>query len=48
MIPASPVCDPAPHLNKDILEGITTGFLQIHPSVVSNALIKLDANENIN
>lgn len=48
MIPASPppLTAPAPHLNKDIVEGIATGFLQIHPRDVSDALIKLEANED--
>lgn len=48
MVTASPVHAPAPHLNQDIVEGIATGFLQIHPSDVSDALIKLDANEDSN
>lgn len=48
MIPASPAHEPAPHLNRDIVEGIATGFLQIHPTDVSDALIKLDSNEDDN
>jgi hypothetical protein len=34
--------DAAPHLSKEILEGITTGFLQIQPEVVSAALLNED------
>lgn len=45
VIPASPTQAPAPHLNKAIVEGIASGFLQIHPRDVSDALIKMDANE---
>lgn len=46
MIPPSQA--PAPHLDKNIVEGIATGFLQIHPSDVSDALIKMDSNAKKN
>jgi hypothetical protein len=39
---------PAPHLNRDIVEGIATGFLQIHPMDVSDALIRMDVDEEDN
>ena len=32
----------APHLSKEILEGIATGFLQIQPEVASAALLEKD------
>ena len=31
---------PAPHLTQEIVEGIATGFLQIHPSDVSATILK--------
>jgi hypothetical protein len=45
MILASPPTPaPAPHLSKEIVEGIATGFLQIHPSDVSAAILSKDNN----
>jgi hypothetical protein len=44
MTPA-PGCTPAPHLPKNIIEGIVTGFLQIQPTVVSAALLQDDPDE---
>lgn len=44
VIPATPTVAPAPYLNEDVVVGITTGFLQIHPTVVSGELINLDSN----
>jgi hypothetical protein len=38
IIPA-PGSTPAPHLTKNVIEGIATGFLQIQPVVVSAALL---------
>jgi hypothetical protein len=47
MIPASPsVQAPAPYLTKEVVEGIATGFLQIHPSDVSAAILHKDINDN--
>ncbi|CAD6221146.1 unnamed protein product [Miscanthus lutarioriparius] len=37
-----PSQDAAPHLSKEILEGIATGFLQIQPEAVSAALLDED------
>ena len=37
-----PSQDAAPHLSKEILEGIATGFLQIQPEAVSSALLDED------
>lgn len=45
IIPATSA--PAPHLNRDIVEGIATGFLQIHPRDVSDALIKMDVDDDM-
>ena len=45
IIPATSA--PAPHLNRDIVEGIATGVLQIHPRDVSDALIKMDADDDM-
>lgn len=42
MIPGSPKDGPAPHLSKDILKGIATGFLQIPPEAASAALLDED------
>ena len=39
MILASPSTTPAPYLTKEVIEGIATGFLQIHPSDVSVAIL---------
>lgn len=44
MIPPSK--SPAPHLSKEIVEGIATGFLKIHPTDVSDALIQMDSNDD--
>ena len=33
---------PAPHLSKEILEGIATGFLQIQPEAASTAFLEKD------
>jgi len=47
MIPASPFTSaPAPYLTKEVIEGIATGFLQIHPSDVSAAILQKDVNDN--
>lgn len=43
-----PGSTPAPHLTKNIVQGITEGFLQIHPSVVSTALLDQDVNDDKN
>jgi hypothetical protein len=32
----------APHLPKDVLEGIVQGFLQIQPTAISTALLEVD------
>lgn len=45
IIPA-PGSTPAPHLTKNVIEGIATGFLQIQPEVVSAALLQYDPNED--
>lgn len=45
MIPA-PGSTPAPHLTQDIVQGIAEGFLQIHPSVASAALLDQDVNND--
>jgi hypothetical protein len=46
MIPPSPpVPAPAPYLMKEIVEGIATGFLQIHPSVVSATILSKDNSD---
>lgn len=43
-VPLQPA--PAPYLTQEIVEGIATGFLQIHPSDVSAAVLKKDINDN--
>lgn len=35
----------APHLNKDVVMGISAGFLQIQPAAVSAAILKADTND---
>ena len=42
IIPPSQDAAAAPHLSKEILEGIATGFLQIQPEAVSSALLDED------
>lgn len=37
---------PAPYLTKEVVQGIAMGFLQIHPSDVSVAIIQNDINDN--
>jgi len=47
MIPASPKAptpEPTPYLSKEIAQGIATGFLQIHPSDASAAILEKDVN----
>jgi len=47
MVPASPKTsapEPAPYLPMEVAQGIATGFLQIHPSDVSAAIFKKDAD----
>jgi hypothetical protein len=34
-----------PHLTKELVEDIATGFLQIHPKDVSDALLKMDNDD---
>ena len=47
MIPSSPSTSaPAPYLTKEVIEGIATGFLQIHPSNVSATILQKDVNDN--
>jgi len=47
MILASPSTSaPAPYLTKEVIEGIATGFLQIHPSDVSATILQKDVNDN--
>jgi len=47
MILASPSTSaPTPYLTKEVIEGIATGFLQIHPSDVSVAILQKDVNDN--
>lgn len=41
-MPLAMIPGPAPHLSKQILEGIGQGFLQIQPAVVSTALLGKD------
>jgi hypothetical protein len=45
IIPA-PGSTPAPHLTKAVVHGIAEGFLQIHPSVASAALLDKDVNDD--
>ena len=47
MIPASPFTSaPVPYLTKEVIEGIATGFLHIHPSDVSATILQKDVNDN--
>lgn len=41
-MPLDVIPRPAPHLSKEIIEGIAHGFLQIQPKVVSTALLDKD------
>lgn len=36
----------APYLTKEVIEGIATGFLHIHPSDVSTTILQKDVNDN--
>ena len=42
-MPLAIILGPAPHLSKEIIEGIAQGFLQIHPEAIFAAL--LDKND---
>jgi hypothetical protein len=44
MIPAPK--SPAPPLTKEVVEGIATGFLKIHPMDVVDALIRMDDDDD--